>query len=92
MINGVFQNSWNDSNAESDRGTKRSFGERDVGGGPHGGPGGLHGGPGGPHGGPHSGPHGGQFQGGAPGFNMDGDMGSAIRCQLFVQDVRMSEA
>ena len=76
---------------ESDRGTKRSFGERDAGGGPHGGPGGAHGGPGGPHGGP-GGAHGGPFQGGgAPGFNMDGDMGNAIRCQIFGQDVRIGE-
>ena len=76
-LNVSLQNSWNDSNAESDRGTKRSFGERDAGGGPHGGPGG---------------PHGGQFQGGGvPGFNMDGDMGSAIRCQIFGQDLRTSE-
>ena len=88
LINGVFQNSWNDSNAESDRGTKRSFGERDVGGGSHGGPGGPHGGP---HGGP-GGPLGGPFQGGgAPGFNMDGDMGSAIRCQIFRQDVQIMD-
>ena len=86
-MNGAFQNSWNDSNAESDRGTKRSFGEREVGGGPGGPLGGPHGGPLGGQGGPHGGP----FQGGgAPGFNMDGDMGSAIRCQIFGQDLWMS--
>jgi len=63
-----FQNSWNDSNGEPDRGTKRTFGERD---------GGAHGGPGGQHGGPHGGPFGPQG-GGGPGYNMEGDMGGAI--------------
>ena len=67
----ITQNSWNDSNGEPDRGTKRTFGERD---------GGALGGPGGQHGGPHGGPFGPQG-GGGPGYNMEGDMGGAIRLQ-----------